>query len=41
MKKLVLFLILLSCSCVNGKFEIPEQTDQDKTGQVNLIQLDF
>ena len=41
MKKLLLLLTLLSCSCVNGSLEVPNQDDQDKTGQVNLIEFTF
>lgn len=41
MKKLFLLLVLLSLSCVNGSLEIPEQVDQDKTGEVTLIEFSF
>jgi hypothetical protein len=40
-KLLILALILIACSCVNGRVEIPNQDDQDETGVVNLIRFDF
>jgi hypothetical protein len=31
MKKwLIVLLMLISVGCVNGKFEVPDQTDQEK-----------
>lgn len=41
MKKLLLILILTSCGCVNSKWEVPAQTDQDETGKVTLIEYTF
>jgi hypothetical protein len=41
MKKLLLILIVASCSCVNGSFEVPEQKEQDVTGNVTLIEFKF
>ena len=41
-KKLFVLLLLLICSsCVNGKCEIPDQRDQDKTGIVTLLEFTF
>ena len=42
MKKLLIILILLSSvGCVNSEWQVPEQTDQEKTGNVNLIEYTF
>jgi hypothetical protein len=33
--------MLGSVSCVNGNVEVPDQTGQDETGIVNLIEFTF
>jgi hypothetical protein len=42
MKKVIIcLLILVTSSCVNGKVEVPDQSNQDKDGIVNIIQFKF